>query len=187
MKHYNIKDCSCTRADAARRFSLPFNSLPLEYSSDPSNSCPQLYNIPGHNKLLYIPIRAIALIAAVVTQRLVVGTGLTTTVSTTSASSTSTTAPASTTATTSTSVTNVRTKRSSVKSLQLRRNFLLSFSHDLTQVTSQFGVGIGEERNSSTGGAGSSGTTNSVDIVLDVTGHVVVDHVSDTLDVWKLV
>lgn len=146
-----------------------------------------LYYLPGHNKLLYIPIRAIALEAAAVTQRLVVGTSLATTVSTTSASSTSTTAPASATTATTTSITNVRTVGSSVKSLQLRRDLLVGFSHDFAQISSQFGVGIGEERHSSTGGAGSSGTSDSVDVVLDVTGHVVVDHVCDTLDVWRLV
>lgn len=115
-----------------------------------------------------------------VSQWLDVGSSLTSTVTTTASAST-----ASTSAVTSTAVSDVRAERSSVESLQFWRNGLVGLSHDLTQVTTQFGVVVGEQRHGSTGSSSSSSSSDSVDVILNVTWHVVVDNVSDTLDICK--
>lgn len=115
-----------------------------------------------------------------VTQWLAVGSTLTVSESSTATSVTST---ASTSAVTSTAVSNVRSERSSVKSLQFGWNGLVSLSHNLAQVSTQFGVVVGEQRHSSTRGTGSASSSDSVNVILNVSWHVVVDHVGDTLDI----
>lgn len=101
-----------------------------------------------------------------------------------SASATASSATASPASSSSaTSVSDVTAETSSVVTQQFWRNSLVGFSHNLTQVTSQLGVGLGEQRHSGTGGTGSSSSSDSMNIVLDVTRHVIVDNVGDTFDV----
>lgn len=62
---------------------------------------------------------------------------------------------------------------------------MLRFSHNRNQLGSETLVVLGEKRNRSTSGTGSAGSSNSVDVVLDVTGHIVIDHVGDTFHVYN--
>ena len=63
------------------------------------------------------------------------------------------------------------------------RDRLVGLSHDFAQVTAQLGVGVGEERHGSTGSTSTACSSNTVDVVLDVAWHVVVNHVGDTFNV----
>lgn len=81
----------------------------------------------------------------------------------------------------------MRSVRATVESLQFRRNRLVGLSHDFTKITAELGVAVGEEGDGGSRGSSTAGSADTVDVVLDVARHVVVDNVGDTLDVWMLV
>lgn len=172
---------------------MPAILVPLAQPT-PTSSFHKLYKLHISTRLQSawrpsIPRKSSALLGSInnlettVGQRLRVGSRL----SLTESSSTTTTVSSTTTATaptaSSTTVPNVRSVRATVESLQLRWNGLVGFSHDFAEITTKLGVAVGEEGNSGTRGTSTAGSTDTMDVVLDVAGHVVVDHVGDTLDV----
>lgn len=105
--------------------------------------------------------------------------------STATAEASTTTATAATSA--ATAVSDVGSVRTTVEPLQFWRNGLVGLSHDFTEITTKLGVAVGEEGHGGTGGSSTAGSADTVDVVLDVAWHVVVDNVGDALDVWMLV
>jgi hypothetical protein len=67
--------------------------------------------------------------------------------------------------------------------VQLVGNGLAGFREDINQITGHTTVLRGEERVRGTRSAGTSGTTDSVDVILDVVRHVVVDDNFDVLNI----
>lgn len=112
---------------------------------------------------------------------------VTTTVTATATEATSASAPATTAtaATATTTVSWVWTTVSSVVLQQLWWNGLVGLSHNTNKGGTKGLVVLSEERDGSTSGTGSTSSTDSVDVVLNVTWHVVVDNVVDTLDIYK--
>merc|ERR1719361_445400 len=67
--------------------------------------------------------------------------------------------------------------------LQFRRHLLLRLPEDVHQGLGVLGLVRGEERVRATRRAGTPGTTDTVHVVFNLRGHVVVDHVFDVLHI----
>jgi len=102
-------------------------------------------------------------------------------VASTSTSATTSTATAVASATTTTTAAEAR------HLCELRRNNLLSLAQNLDKVSGHLHVALGEVGEGGTLGTGTTSSTDSVNVVLDVVWHVVVDDEGDVLDICLIV
>jgi hypothetical protein len=126
---------------------------------------------------LYMIIK-MGLESSTITKGGVISAGITATTATSVATTTSVAA----TATIATTTTSEATSRSA-HLFKLRIDFLFSFSENDQEVFGLLGVVVSKERNGGTLSTRTTGSTNTMDIVLAVVGVVKVDHKVDTLDI----
>mmetsp|Transcript_30839 Transcript_30839/g.77420 ORF Transcript_30839/g.77420 Transcript_30839/m.77420 type:complete len:407 (-) Transcript_30839:829-2049(-) len=90
---------------------------------------------------------------------------------------------AATAATTTTAVATATVRRRTGHALQPAGHLLLGLGEQVEQLASHGRIERGDQRGGHTGGAGAAGTTDAVDVLVDVVGHVHVDDVLHAADV----